>query len=325
MKTLGTYPTPVERLDSLSTDRTSFWVKRDDLTHPLYGGNKVRKLEHVLADATARGASRILTIGAAGSHHVLATAVHAKEAGLGVDAVMVPQPRTDHVVQNLRADLARGVRVFPAMAWALVPILVLLHWRRGVYFLTTGGSNVSGAMGYVDAARELASQVRAGVLPEPDVIVVTLGSGGTAAGLAAGLELEKLKTRVVGIAVASPVWFLRWATHRLARACVRRADGTAPRAALKARLVIDDRYLGRGYGYATAKGSAAIETAAKNGLTLDPTYTAKAFAAAIDRVASGSYANVLYWHTLSSAPMPPLLADAPSEDAIDTRVRRLLR
>ncbi|MGH7437038.1 MAG: pyridoxal-phosphate dependent enzyme, partial [Polyangiaceae bacterium] len=106
---IGAYPTPVERLSPLSTDRSVLWVKRDDLTSPEYGGNKVRKLERILEHARARGARRIITIGAAGSHHVLATTYHGRKAGLEVEAVLVPQPGTPHVVEVLRASLAAGL------------------------------------------------------------------------------------------------------------------------------------------------------------------------------------------------------------------------
>src|SRR5215472_6673366 len=98
---LGSYPTPLEPLEALSRPGCSLWIKRDDLTNPLYGGNKVRKLERLLADAKQRGAQRILTVGAVGSHHVLATAVFGRRAGFEVEAVLVPQPRTAHAVDDL--------------------------------------------------------------------------------------------------------------------------------------------------------------------------------------------------------------------------------
>jgi len=194
----------VERLAKLSTKKTSLWVKRDDLTHPLYGGNKVRKLEHILADAKSRGKKRILTVGAAGSHHVLATAIFGRAAGFEVEAVLVPQRRTAHALANLRADLAQGLAARTARTYAGAALGVIARWRPGTLVVPMGGSNVVGSLGYVDAARELETQVRAGEMPEPDLIVVCVGSGGTAAGLCAGLALTSLKTRVLGVIVASP-------------------------------------------------------------------------------------------------------------------------
>lgn len=302
----GTYPTPVERIAKLSTNSTSFWVKRDDLTHPVYGGNKVRKLEHLLADAKERGKKRILTIGAAGSHHVLATTIFGKGEGFDVEAVLVPQRRTAHVETNLRADLAQGLVARPSRTWVGAAISTAFSWRRDAYLVPMGGSTVVGTMGYVEAAKELEAQVDAGAMPAPDVIVVTVGSGGTAAGICAGLALTKLETRVVGVMVAPPTSVVGGITRWLVRRSHKRAGGTRPADAL-ARLELVTDYLGKGYGEPTDKGDHAEEWATSVGLSLDPTYTAKAFAAALDRVESGRYETVLYWHTLSSAPMGPLL------------------
>jgi 1-aminocyclopropane-1-carboxylate deaminase/D-cysteine desulfhydrase-like pyridoxal-dependent ACC family enzyme len=319
----GTYPTPVERLDALCRGDAQLWVKRDDLTHPLYGGNKVRKLERLLEEARARGKKRLVTVGAAGSHHVLATTVFGRRAGFEVDAVLVPQRRTLHVVANLRADLAQGLRPVMARTYVGAAIGALLRWRRDAYLIPMGGSNVVGSMGYVDAARELEAQVVAGAMPEPDWIVVTVGSGGTAAGLAAGLALTTLRTRVLGIMVAPPAFAVGALTRWLARRCHKRASGQSPRDAA-GRLTLRVDYMGAGYGEPTVRGEDAEQRAAEVGLALDPTYTAKTFAAALDEVDRTGAAKrvLLYWHTLSSAPLGPLLADAPPESALD---RRLLR
>lgn len=202
-------------------------------------------------------------------------------------------------------------------------------------------------MGYVDAARELAGQIRAGLMPEPDVCVVALGSGGTAAGLAAGFAAENLKTQVLGVCVVSPVWLVRWVASTLARACARRLGvrlASVPfggRLRSQSRLVVDPRFLGRGYGHASPEGQAALRLAEeKASIVLDPTYTAKAFASALSLVheprsdvllpepGCGAVVQqprcVLYWHTLSSAPMQRLLAGAPTEDALDPALRALL-
>jgi D-cysteine desulfhydrase len=323
---LGHFPTPVERLDALGATDTELWVKRDDRTNDGYGGNKVRKLEWLLADARARGARRLVTVGAAGSHHVLATTYFGTREGFEVEAVLVPQPRTDHVVEVLRAGLGLGLHAIPVQSWggaARAMATRMVTTGKDTRLITVGGSNVVGAMGYVAAARELAAQVRAGVMPEPDVCVVALGSGGTAAGLASGLAAERMKTRVVGVCVSEPPWVLRLASRRLARACARRIP-LEPGAADPPRLGMDTRFLGRGYGHATAEGDEATRIASAAGLVLDPTYTAKAFASALWRVRARQGRVILYWHTLSSAPMGPLLAHAPKETELDPRLRRVL-
>lgn len=345
---LGRYPTPVELLPSLSSGGCELWVKRDDLTNAAYGGNKVRKLEWVLGDALARGQRRLVTIGATGSHHVLATTYFGRKVGLEIEAVLVPQPgierasghalpsgqalesgpsRHGHAEEVFRASLAQGLRAFPVRSWSAAAFVLAWRLASGARLVTVGGSNVTGSMGYVTAARELASQVRAGELPEPDVCVVPLGSGGTAAGLAAGFEAEGLKTRVVGVCVSTPPWLVRLLSLHLARACCRRLGVRHARARMRVRLAMDTRFLGRGYGYETSAGLEAAREAASVGLTLDPTYTEKAFACALslvrgeargeggargrqEGVSAEGPRRILYWHTLSSAPMAPLLLPA---------------
>ncbi len=315
---IGTYPTPVQRIvDGLGPGR-DLWVKRDDLTSPRYGGNKVRKLERVLDVALAKHAARIVTVGGAGSHHVLATAVYGADVGIGVDAVLFPQPWTPHVVQDLRAIAARA-RVWPATSFTHAGVLVVDRIACGAHYVPPGGSTPEGTLGYADAARELLDQVAQGELPLPKVVVVTLGSGGTAAGLAAGFALARSPVRVRAVTVSEPRAWVAWQARRLAEGCVRGAD---PSRVGAIRLEISERYLGHGYGYATPEGLRAVATGARFGLTLDTTYTAKAFAAACDLPETDG--PILYWHTLSSAPMGPLLEAAPTEDQLGDDVRALL-
>jgi 1-aminocyclopropane-1-carboxylate deaminase/D-cysteine desulfhydrase-like pyridoxal-dependent ACC family enzyme len=321
----GTYPTPVEPLPRLSGPGCALWVKRDDLTSPIYGGNKVRKLERLLPEAQRKGVGRVLTVGAVGSHHVLATAVFARQVGLAVEAVLAPQPRTDHVVDDLRADLALGVTVLPAYSYAHAALRVAARWGRGRAFIPVGGSNVLGALGYVDAARELATQVRAGAMPEPDIVIVTLGSGGTAGGLAAGFALARMKTRVLAVLVAEPPSVVARAARRLMAQCMRHEGDAASSTTVAARLEVDPRWLGRGYGFSTPEGDRAMHVAGQNGLILDPTYTAKTFAAVLDAVETRRAPTILYWHTLSSAPLAPLLTGAPREEDLAPALRKLLR
>ncbi len=248
---------------------------------------------------------------------MLATTYFGTRAGFEVEAVLVPQPRTEHVIEVLRADLGLGLRPFPVGSWAAVPWAVLARVAAGATLVPLGGSNALGTTGYVDAGLELAAQVRQGAMPEPDVCVVALGSGGTAAGLAVGFAAAGLRTRVVGVCVSAPLWALRASAGHLVRACARRAR-VAPLAGV--RLESDARFLGAGYGSRTQAGDEAADLAQRHGnLTLDPTYTAKAFACALWFVRARRAATVLYWHTLSSAPMAPLLVGAPGDEQIPPR------
>jgi 1-aminocyclopropane-1-carboxylate deaminase/D-cysteine desulfhydrase-like pyridoxal-dependent ACC family enzyme len=204
MLELGRYPTPVAQLASLSTPNCALWIKRDDLTSPIYGGNKLRKLERLLDDARQKGAERIVTVGAVGSHHVLATGVFGALLGLRVEAVLLPRPDSPGVLTALRATIAQRVQLFPAESYAAARQRLQAWAEEGAYVIPAGGSNRLSTLGILDAAVELAAQVRAGALPEPDLIVVPLGSGGTVAGLLAGLEKTELRSRVLAVTVAEP-------------------------------------------------------------------------------------------------------------------------
>ncbi len=308
---LGTYPTPLQRMGD------NLWIKRDDRTAELYGGNKVRKLEHLLGAARDAGKTRILTLGAAGSHHVVATAVYGRREGFDVHAVLVPQPATPHARGNLRAALAQGVHAVPASSWTTAPAVVAAELGRAprdTFFIPLGGSNAQGSCGFVEAAAELARQVEAGAMVEPDLVVVATGSGGTIAGLAVGFEMVGLRTKVVGVAISQPAALLGALARRVAR---KTADivglGRGPSVRAAMRIEIDKRWLGRGYALPTAAGESATRDAARSGIVLDPTYTSKSFACALDRARARASSAVLYWHTLSSAPMEPLLDGGPAE------------
>ena len=159
-------------------------------------------------------------------------------------------------------------------------------------------------------------------MPEPDVIVVATGSGGTAAGLAVGLEREGMRTRVTGVAISQPVPVVSLMARRLVKKTGELAGLSRARiAGALERLVVEGRWLGRGYGHPTPEGQAAVAEAARRGLVLDETYTAKAFACALD-VARGGRGDVLFWHTLSSAPMEPLDAEGAE---LPPEIARLFR
>jgi 1-aminocyclopropane-1-carboxylate deaminase/D-cysteine desulfhydrase-like pyridoxal-dependent ACC family enzyme len=255
-----------------------------------------------------------------------------------VAAILTPQPRSDHAICNLRVALSLGLEAIRAPSMALAPVLLATVMRQGDFVVAPGGSTLEGTLGYVDAAFELGSQIDDGALPVPDAIVVALGSAGTAAGLLAGMagftprgattsrgesgraargELPSTpwpslaETRLVAVRIVSPVLMGRQRALLMAwRAAQHRRLGVTWDD-LSARLVLEPGFLGGGYGQATAVGDRATDRAEREGLKLDPTYTAKAFAAALDLVEKGRFERVLFWHTLSSAPLEPKLAQAP--------------
>ena len=320
---LGTFPTPLVRsrhlTDALGSD---IWIKHDDQTGTRYGGNKVRKLERLLADALDRGADSIITTGAAGSHHVLATTLYGKPLGLAVHGVMVPQKKTPHVEATLRATVAAGAEIHPVpIHLAVPPTIAALSLRLRAsghkpYVIGPGGSEVAGVIGYVEGGLELATQLLETKSSEPDAIYVALGSGGTLAGLALGLAAAGVMTPIVGVrvtprGVVRRTWLatlIRGATDRL-----RSFDDRFPDVVDLAlgNLSIDETENGRGYGIPTPAGREAGRLAHDVAqIELDPTYTEKAFASLV-RAARGPRRGqrLLFVHTLSN--VAPPTSDAP--------------
>ncbi|MEE8170366.1 MAG: pyridoxal-phosphate dependent enzyme, partial [Phycisphaerae bacterium] len=256
---LGAWPTPATPLTRFggALNLPQLWIKRDDASDPVAGGNKLRGLELLLADAIARGFKSILTLGAAGSFHVRATAAAADRLGLRTFAVLTHQPRSAYVRRNLTIAHAAGAQLRAAWIPAL-PIQIARSWLDAVraergrpYLIPPGGSSPLAGLSFINAAFELRRQIDAGALPEPKWLFVPLGSLGTAAGLALGCRLAGLKTRVVGIVVFSR-WYCtrgRWArmANRMNRLLSRR--GEMPRAAdIRATdLTVIADALGRGY------------------------------------------------------------------------------
>ena len=319
-------PSKVRCLPLRGAAGAELWVKDDSELSSLYGGNKARKLQFILPHARARRARRLVTVGAAGSHHVLATALFGREAGFSVKAVLFPQLSTAHAVLNLKAGLAAGLEVEPVSSLAVAPLALAKILRPGDYLVPVGGSGPVGSQAFYKAAGELAGQIDEGQLPAPDVIVVALGSGGTAAGLLTGLAASDLDVVVCGVDVGLGKRASQLLVKGLATWLARRRHLADVGSNLAERLYVEPDYLGPGYGRPTREGGRATEIAASCDLALDPTYTAKAFAKALElgsfpgydadtwpsrrarelpkgleRVlrASGRPLRVLYWHTLS--------------------------
>lgn len=325
--------TPVAAMTRLSRmTGAELWVKRDDLTAAPYGGNKVRKLEYLLGEAKRQRASCVLTVGAFGSHHVLATAIHGKANGFAVHAVVAPQPPSEHVSENLRADVAAGATLHPVGHAARAPLemkrVARLLRREGLspFVIPHGGSTPLGVLGYVEAGLELAAQVDAGELPEPDAIYVALGSGGTAAGAAIGLAAAGLTARVVAARVTAKVLANRFTVRSLVRGAMsvlRTHDPRFPAVGELAlrKIAIDGSAFGRGYGVSTPATRRAVELAASDGLSADETYTARAIDVMLRDAEARRFRRGLYWHTLSSADLGALLSRTPAPPHFLARYR----
>ena len=310
-------PTPLDDAsDMLPRDAGSavgrLRVKRDDLTSQLYGGNKTRKLEFLLGEALDDGRRALITFGAYGSNHALATAVHASALGLEPHVVLSPQAPGPFAARTLRAHAGLGTRLHLIDGWdgrrAAVEAKRALAARDGIEpaVIPMGGTNALGALGYVNAALEVLEQ---GAVP--DLVYVAGGTLGTAIGLAVGFAAAGVRTKVVAVRVtpgevASDDFAEKLAAETIA--LLRSLDASFP-SLVPADLAFELRHdwFEPGYGVVTPETTVAVALAAGRHLKLETTYTGKAFAALLDdartgRIAAG--ADVLFWDTYSSAPMP---------------------
>ncbi len=296
---LGTWPTPVDTRPDLAaaTGRAEFWLKREDLTSPRCGGNKVRGLEFLLAGLPA--GMVCVTVGGFGSTHCLATATHARDRGLRTVLAQFPQPETATTRALAAAAAARADLVVRSRSSAGFPFALWQAWRAAGRWgrrrwIPGGGAAPVAVVGHLLAGLELADQLPA----PPDAIVVPLGSGGTTAGLVLAMAALGWPTAVAAVRVAPAVIANRWRVARLTRGAVHLLGShgvmfRVPRSALR---VVDG--LGAGYGHPTPAGEVALELAARHGVSLDSTYSAKAFAA-LAALPAG-FRRVVFWHTFAA-------------------------
>jgi D-cysteine desulfhydrase len=318
---LSAGPSPVTHLSRLSAHlgRDDIWLKNDGVFGAIYGGNKPRKLQFILADAHRRGATRILTTGTIGTNHGLATALYAKEFFLETGLLLTYEKPSPEATSNLLQMAASGASIHYTRAYPLTalaaPYFVARYWRRDgrlPYLLGPGGSSVLASFGYADAAFELADQVRAGEVPEPAWIVIPLGTGGTVAGLLAGLRLAGLDSQVLAVAATRAPTTWRPLVLRLARAVVRRiaresGDPDVTQVRLDGLHITRD-WIGPGLGEESLQGAGAKAALHElEGQELDTVYTAKSMAALIDLSQRGELPGpVLFWHTYNALPLPPI-------------------
>jgi D-cysteine desulfhydrase len=301
---LSERPTPVRELLGLG-----IWVKEDGAFGAGgWGGNKVRKLEWLIPDARRRGRGSILTFGGLGTNWGLATALYAREHGLETALALVDQPVDAHVRAQLARLDASGARIYrthtKARTVAMLPWLLARNARGGrpPYLLPAGGSSSVGALGYVEAALEIAAQVEEGSLPEPAHVVVPVGTGGTAAGLALGLQIAGLRTRVVGVVVNDQLRLDAPVFARLARRAAalleRRGARIGELRTEPGMIDLTRDQIGAGYGHPTEAAARAAALAAEEQLALDPVYTAKAMAGLLAlRAEDRLEGPVLFVHT----------------------------
>lgn len=342
-------PTPVENavdlLFALGEDGErrrpvrGLWIKRDDLTNAAYGGNKVRKLEFLLGEAEARGCRSVITFGAYGSNHALATAVHARALGLEPHVVLSPQVPGPFAAATLRAHASLGTVIHALDGWdgrrEAVRAMRELTRRDGVepHVVPMGGTNALSAIGYVNAAFETAEQASrsgpgtVGIEREdfvtPDVVYVAAGTLGTAVGLAIGFAaLERLDGRSAARVIAVRVTPVEVANEALAAklaaetiGLLRSLDPAFP--ALEPadlRFELRHEFFEPGYAVQTPATREAVDLASAAGVKLETTYTGKALSALMADARKGrldsNRDHVLFWDTYHSGPLPPAGPDS---------------
>lgn len=300
-------PTPFEKLERLSVwAGRDIYVKRDDITPLAMGGNKLRKLEYLAADALAQGADTLITAGAIQSNHVRQTAALAAKLGLGCVALLENPIGTED-----RNYLGNGNRLLLDLFDAKVELVEnldnadellqalaarLSSSGKKPYLVPIGGSSPVGALGYVRAGFELAGQIKqTGV--EFAAVVLASGSAGTHSGLALTLAEALPQLPVIGVTVSRPEETQTPKVQRLAERTVELL-GTPMPTAFEVQLW--DEYYGPRYGEPNAGTLAAIKlVASQEGLLLDPVYTGKAMAGLLDGIGRQRFDDgpIIFLHT----------------------------
>lgn len=294
---LGVLPTPIQKLENISRILgTNVWIKRDDMTGIGLGGNKVRKLEFLLADAKNKGAEIVFTTGGAQSNHAMLTAACCKKLGMTPILILKKRGVTDRkgniLLEYLMNTDVRFLDTGDSQEVYKEMDRVGQESGKVYYKIPTGGSNALGALGYVNCVKEISEQTDVHF----DYICCAEGSGGTHAGVAMGAKLFMPDTKVIGMMVDTDP-FEEITTNIM--------KGLAELLELDFVPTVDDVHLvdvcGEGYAIASPEGNAAIRMMAENeGLFLDPVYTGKAFGGLIKMAREGKFKpddNILYLYS----------------------------
>jgi D-cysteine desulfhydrase len=310
-------PTAVEHSSALGSvlHHGGVWSKREDLISPVYSGNKVRRYEFVLAAAQARGATRIDTIGGIASTQVMATSLFGQALGIPVRAVLFDQPITSFARDALLTNVTANAEIIYGGGYITTAFRAWRGYRQNPksYFLAPGASTSLANLGYIDAMLELDAQVRAGLMPRPDVMLVPTGSAGTLVALSLASAWLGWDTEILGVRITSRLVCNRYMVGRVLRATTRflsRYDKRFGSLNPHFRLVHD--VIGPGYGYPSPEAMEGIKL--HQTLTGQPgevTYSGKCLAALKNLTRNPAYAHktILLWNTLSSI-RPPHAHDA---------------
>lgn len=311
---LAHLPTPLEKLNRLTAELggPEIWIKRDDCTGLSTGGNKTRKLEFLMAEAEAAGADMVMTQGATQSNHARQTAAFAAKLGMECHILLEDRTGYNHASYNQNGnvllDHLHGATTEKRPAGGDMNAemeKVAERFRaegRKVYTIPGGGSNPTGALGYVNCAFELLGQVNDRGL-RIDHILHATGSAGTQAGLVTGLKAINAGIPLLGIGVRAPKPKQEENVFALAQATAEKL-GCAGVVA-RADVVANCDYVGDGYGIPSESGLEAIRLFAElEGILLDPVYSAKGAAGMVDLIRKGQFRKgerIVFLHTGGAA------------------------
>ena len=310
----GHWPTPLEPMTNVSAklNGPALWVKRDDCTGLSTGGNKTRKLEYLIADALEQGADTVITQGATQSNHARQTAALCAKVGLACHILLEDRTGFEDSAYRLNGNVLlnrlHGATVAARPGGSDMQAEMEAFARtlqaqgKKTYVIPGGGSNPIGALGYVNAALELVTQINEMGLHATHLVLAT-GSSGTHAGLLAGLKILNSPLKVVGIGVRAPKEKQEQMVYDLA---CRTATLLGHEGIVKREDVFADcNYVGPGYGLPTPGMVEAVRMFAETeGLLFDPVYTGKGLAGLIDWVRRGHFTSndtVIFLHTGGSA------------------------
>ena len=322
---LGSFPTPIIKAEKLGAviGLNNLYIKNDGVTHPVFGGNKIRKLEFLIGKALKNGHKEVMTFGGAGSNHATATAVCARQVGLKSISMLMPQVISSTLRNNLLMSHHHGAELhLYDPPETLIPgvrkIMREYKAKSGIapLLIPFGGSNPTGIVGFVNAALELKEQVDAGLLPEPDLIYTAVGTMGTLIGLRIGIHVAGMKTEVVPVrvideATANVKKYMN--LYRRTRSFLNHNDSLFPLPLIRENDVkLRHDFFGEEYGKFTPEGMEAITLMKESqGLPLEGTYTGKALACLISDARKGKLQGktVLFWDTYNGNDFTNIISD----------------
>ncbi len=299
---------PIQKISELN--HKHLWIKRNDLINDEYGGNKLARLEFILADVLKQKKSHVITFGGTGSNFCLAVAIYCKKLGLECTLCLFEQPVTVQVQQNIKLLHHFGAKIdyIPSILKSSFNFYLRQRLTElSAYFIAPGGATILGTVGAINSALSLKQQIDNGELPEPDYVICPTASNCGMAGLVLGFLLADLKTTVIGVRTGrdylGPIPLntpdtVKKTITKAYQYLQDKADLTQKFDIVKPTIIND--FFGSGYGYPTEQGKSISQLfKQKLAIELEATYTAKTCAALVDLLEKPQYINknILYWHT----------------------------